>query len=69
MQKCCHFVLLWMVNLHTLGIYDAIVPPLDPSLRPLNPATSHNNNNNNGGLHACVHVAEGIETIRVTRAQ
>ena len=28
--------------------------PSTSSLRPLNPATSHNNNNNNGGLHACV---------------
>ena len=42
------------------------------SLRPLNPATSHNNsnnNNNNGGQHACVGAAEDIEPIRVTRAK
>ena len=40
-----------------------------PAPRPLNPATSHNNNknNNNGGLHACVHAAEDMEPIRVTR--
>ena len=31
--------------------------PSTSSLRPLNPATSHNNNNNNGGLHACVCVS------------
>ena len=42
------------------------------SLRPLNPATSHNNNNNynnNGRLHACVGAAEDTETIRVTGAK
>ena len=40
--------------------------PSTSSLRPLDPATSHNNNNinNNGGLHACVGAAEDIEPIR-----
>ena len=39
--------------------------PSTPSLRPLNPAMSHNNNNNNnnGGLHACIRAAEDIEPI------
>ena len=41
--------------------------PSSASLRPLNPAPSHNNNN--GGLHACVRAAEHIERIRVTRAK
>ena len=35
--------------------------PSNSSLRPLNPATSHNNNTNNGGLHACGQAAEDIE--------
>ena len=29
----------------------------------------HTHNNNNGGLHACVHAAEDIEPVRVTRAK
>ena len=55
------------LNPHTLHIEDTIAST--PSLRPLNPATSHNNNNNNGGLRACVHAAEDIEPIRVTRVK
>ena len=42
--------------------------PSTSSLRPLNPATSHNNsnnNNNNGGLHACVGAAEDNELKRI----
>ena len=41
--------------------------PSTSSLQPLNPETPHDNNN--GGLHACVHAAEDIEPIRVTRAK
>ena len=50
----------------------SMTPSPQPSTsghRPLNPATSHNNNNNNGGLNACVHAAEDIEPIRVSRAK
>ena len=42
--------------------------PSTCSLRPLNPTTSRKNNNN-GGLHSCVHPAEDIEPVRVTRAK
>ena len=61
------FSCAWRIRI----LYVSMTPSAHPStssLRALNPTTSHNNNNN-GGLHACVHAAEDIEPIMVTRAK